>query len=116
MVQFPIVYSTENGRSDVLDFLSGLSIDGQARSRALLQALASGQLELGRPHVAFLREGIWELRVRSGTTQYRYLFGLLGSHRYLILKAWQKDRSAVPPETIREAARRLAGWKRRYSI
>ncbi len=113
MSRFPAVYSTENGRSEVDQFLRGLPVDAMAMCRAKMRALAEGEMELERPHVAFVEDGIWELRVRWHQSQYRFLFGLLGRHKYIMLVPWQKDQSAIPRSSIELAKRRHSEWQRR---
>ena len=58
--------------------------------------------ELRRPAVDFLRDGIFELRWRAGTVQYRILFFYHGRNRVVLTHGFTKE-GKVPNEEIERA-------------
>jgi phage-related protein len=65
--------------------------------------------ELRRPIADMLRDGIYELRTRHGTVQYRLLYFFHGQNVAVLTHGLTKEQR-VPPELIDEALRR----KRRF--
>ena len=61
--------------------------------------------ELRRPDADLLRDGIYELRVRVGTVNYRLLYFFHGRDVALLAHGLTKER-AVPPAEIDRAVRR----------
>ncbi|HEY8746942.1 MAG TPA: type II toxin-antitoxin system RelE/ParE family toxin [Tepidisphaeraceae bacterium] len=65
--------------------------------------------ELRRPHVDYLRDGIYELRAKERTVQYRILFFYHGRNAVILAHALTKEKT-VPDRDIERAKER----KRRY--
>lgn len=76
---------------------------------ARVRLLAAAGHELRRPHSAPLRDGIYELRSRVGTVNYRLLYFFHGKDIAVVAHALTKE-SDVPPSDIQRALER----KRRY--
>ena len=55
--------------------------------------------ELWRPIAAFLRDGIYELRVSRGHVNYRVLYGFVGD-RVVLLSHGCTKKKEVPPKEI----------------
>ena len=58
----------------VLDWLDSLPTKALDKCRVRIERLRDLGHELRRPEADFLRDGIYELRVRLGTTNYRMLY------------------------------------------
>lgn len=109
MPQITIVfYKEEDGEVPVLDWLRAL----QRRDRrayaaciARIQRLAARGHELRRPEADYLRDGIYELRVRRGRVQYRILYFFHGQPLAVLVHALTKE-GQVPPADIARAIRR----------
>lgn len=72
-----VFYQERPGHSPVLKWLNGLykkDNRGFGKCHQRLDYLATEGDALGRPYAAPLRDGIKELRVRSGKVQYRMLY------------------------------------------
>ena len=67
---------------------------------------------LGRPWVAPLGKGLWELRVRT-SRQLRILYFLHTGRTFVLLHAFVKKTREVPQSEIRIAARRMNEYLRR---
>ncbi|MFQ5903932.1 MAG: type II toxin-antitoxin system RelE/ParE family toxin, partial [Candidatus Binatia bacterium] len=71
-----IVYFRESsGRSPIEDFINKLDRDEQVDMAVAIDMLRSHGISLGRPWVAPLGKGLWELRVRT-RRQLRVLYFL----------------------------------------
>src|SRR5439155_27032955 len=71
-----VVYQDDPDTVPVLDWLDSLPTKAQDKCLVRIERLRDLGHELRRPEADFLRDGIYELRVRLGTTNYRvvYLF------------------------------------------
>ncbi|MBX3377542.1 MAG: type II toxin-antitoxin system RelE/ParE family toxin [Phycisphaeraceae bacterium] len=105
-------YAESDGSSPVIAWLQDLRrrdlrAFGACRARILL--LAALGHELRRPHADLLRDGIYELRSRVGSVNYRILYFFHGKNIAIVAHGITKER-AVPPREIERALER----KRRY--
>jgi putative component of toxin-antitoxin plasmid stabilization module len=72
-----VFYQEKDGSAPVVDWLKELrQTDAKAftKCRAALARLASLGHELRRPEADLLRDGIYELRIRMGSVNYRLLY------------------------------------------
>jgi hypothetical protein len=68
-----IFYEKPNGRCPAKEFLDGLSPKNDLPYIVrLLNLLEEFGNKLERPHVAYLRDDIWELRVKTRSGQFRF--------------------------------------------
>jgi phage-related protein len=105
-----IYFCDANGRSPVVEWLQSLRSHDQkawANCRAQLERLAAFGHELRRPAADFLRDGIYELRARSGHVQYRLLYFFHGRNVAVVAHAVTK-KDKVPPLEIERALKRRA--------
>jgi phage-related protein len=88
----------------VADFLYGLSTraDLPYIERALDLLSAFGQ-NLKRPHVAYLRDGIWELRVKTRNGQFRLFHFYFDNQTIVITHGYQKKTDKVADTEIKKA-------------
>lgn len=103
-----VFYRDESGAAPVLDWLRELRDTNRkafancvARVR-LLRALGH---ELRRPHVDYLRDGIYELRAKEQTVQYRILFFYHGRNVAVLAHSLTKKKT-VPAADIDRAVER----------
>lgn len=103
-----LFFAESGGRAPALDFLLELR---KRNRRAFLKCvvrverLAELGHELRRPEADVLRDGIYELRVRHGTINYRLLYFFAGKAIAVIGHAITKE-DAVPGREIDRAVRR----------
>jgi len=64
-----IYYETQSGACPVARFLDGLERRARAKTLAAIDLLDEEGAELRRPYADYLRDGIYELRVRVSTTR-----------------------------------------------
>ena len=66
---------------------------------------------LRRPHADMLRDGVYELRARSGNVNYRILYFFHGKNVAVLAHSLTKE-AKVPTGDIERAIRRMAGFKK----
>lgn len=101
--------SEANGRRLALEEFVALSTEGQAGLTKAMQRYRDGQAR--RQDVDSIGDGIFELRYRHGTEQFRVLFMHWGPH-LVALTAFQKKQPKTPkPDLDRARARARRWWK-----
>ncbi len=81
-----------------------------AKCRFLLDLLRTKGKELRRPYSDYLRDGIYELRARAGSVNYRLLYFFSGEYAAVISNGLTKE-SAVPDKEIDLTIKRKATFE-----
>jgi len=76
----------------------------------VIQLLTQSGYDLRRPHSDFLQDGIYELRTRVGTVNYRILYGFVGKNVALLSASFTKERR-LPRQELERAIARIAQYK-----
>ena len=90
-----------------LDDLRRREPKAHAKCLARILELAQKGNEMRDPHARYLRDGIWELRAKSGRVQYRLLYFFFGKNIVTVSHGIVKERE-VPPSEIELAFSRRA--------
>ena len=93
------VYQEENGTVplwDWMDLLPRKIVDKFTQRFTLLE---NDGYDLRRPVVDFLRDGIYEIRIKRGRVNYRVLYGFVGQNVVLLSHGCTKKKE-VPPKEI----------------
>lgn len=99
-------FREDSGRSPVESFIDALSTDEKVDTTVGIDLLRSHGVSLGRPWVAPLRNGLWELRIRT-RRQLRIVYFLSTERNFVLLHAFVKKTREVPDSEIRIATRRM---------
>src|SRR6266568_4637366 len=100
-------YYAQDGRSDVREFLLGLSEKARDKCLAYINMLKDPGPPLTRNYVGHVRGRIWELRPEWGGTEFRFLYAALPESRFVILTGLKKDRRRLRETDIARAEARL---------
>ena len=92
-----VLFTEENGRSPVREFLQGLDLRTQARLRRAVELLTQRNVHTGEPLVRHLEGKLWELRVESNTNIYRLVYFFHTGRRIVFLQR-------LPEEDAEDAA------------
>jgi phage-related protein len=112
MPQVHVVYfREEDGTVPMLKWLDALPAKALDKCRVKLERLRTIGHELRRPEADYLRDGIYELRVRFGTVNYRMLYFFHGNIAAVVSHGLCKEKR-VPPGQIDQAV----SAKRRFAI
>lgn len=110
-----VFYAERGGRPPVLEWLRDLKRrdrQGLARCIARMEQLAAMGHELRRPAADYLRDGIYELRAKSGRVQYRILYFFHGRDVVVLAHAIVKAGAAVPAADVDKAGHRKRMYER----
>ena len=107
-----VFYQAQPGNSPVLDWLKEINATNPKaydKCRAAIARLALLGHELRRPEADYLRDDIYELRIRSGSVNYRLLYFFHGRTVSVVAHGLTKE-AAVPAASINQAIARKAAF------
>jgi phage-related protein len=114
MPQTEVYYFREDdGSVPVLDWLLKLQSKNERAFRKcfeLVHLLRQFGSELRRPRADYLRDGVYELRTRVGSVNYRMLYGFVGKDVTVLACGLAKEK-AVPDKEIDRACERIRRYK-----
>ena len=106
MPETPVVfYKEDNGAVPARDWLDDLPRKASLKCRRTIQRLGALGHELRRPEADYLRDGIYELRIRLGSVNYRLLYFFYQDVAAVVSHGLTKERR-VPPREIEKAIER----------
>ena len=106
-----VFYQDKDGKAPLLDWLDGLPAKAQDKCRVKIRRLRELGHELRRPEADFLRDRIYELRVKLQRLNYRMLYFFRGSLAAVLSHGIVKER-IVPPMEIERAIERKQRFER----
>jgi hypothetical protein len=105
-----IIYRETDGTVPLLDWLDDQPEKVQDKCFAVMKSLAEHGFELRRPLCDYLWDGIYELRARYGTVNYRILYGFVGQNVVLLSHGCTKEKT-VPRSEVEQAIKNLKNYK-----
>lgn len=110
MPQTKVIFFQEtDGTIPVLEWLDVLPGPAVVKCRVKLERLKELGHELRRPEADYLRDGIYELRIRLQRINYRFLYFFHGNTAAVVSHGITKER-AVPPKEIDRAIERMRAF------
>ena len=100
-----VFYRETDGTVPVLEWLDALPRPAVVKCRVKLDRLRELGHELRRPEADFLRDGIYELRIRLQRINYRFLYFFHGTTAAVVSHGIIKERE-VPQKEIDRAIKR----------
>lgn len=94
----------------VLDWFGTLPAKAQAKCLERIEYLRELGHEARRPHADYLRDGVYELRARWGSVNYRILYSFHGTVAAVLTHGLVKE-DRVPPKEIDWARERMKRFK-----
>jgi phage-related protein len=107
-----VFYQEKEGDAPVVEWLRELNATNSKAYDKCRAAIARPALlghELRRPEADYLRDGIYELRVRLGSVNYRLLYFFHGQTASVIAHGLTKE-AAVPASDIKRAIARKSAF------
>jgi phage-related protein len=108
-----VFYTTEMGRCPVLQELNELSRGNKSKILAAIQLLEANGRSLREPHVKYMGQGLWELRVSIQPGTYRVFYFYAEEDELVFLHAFQKKTQKTPLKELDLTRQRMADWNRR---
>lgn len=112
-----VFYQDEDGTVPILEWFEQLPEKALDKCRVKLERLRELGHELRRPEADYLRDGIYELRVRVGSVNYRMLYFFHENIAAVVAHGLTKEKR-VPPKDIDRAVaakQRFAENPRRHT-
>jgi phage-related protein len=109
-----ILYTDNQGRCPVQEYLDSVQEQDLVAIRQRMEALARGIQPLERPYAARLEGRIWEARKKVKKINHRLLFARLSNGDFLYLIGIAKQQAQVPKADIDRASEWLTRWERRH--
>jgi phage-related protein len=103
-----IFFQDKDGKAPALEWLNELGTNDEKafdKCRAALARLALLGHELRRPEADFLQDGIYELRIRKGSGNYRLLYFFYGRNVSVVAHGLTKE-ATVPISDVNRAVAR----------
>jgi len=105
-----LIYRDDEGSVPILAWLDELPPKAQDKCRVKIERLRELGHELRRPEADFLRDGIYELRVRLQRVNYRMLYFFHRDSAVVLSHGLVKERR-VPPKEIDRAVKHRAKYE-----
>jgi phage-related protein len=106
-----LLYRDDDGTVPILEWLDGLPPKAQDKCRVKTERLRELGYELRRPEADFLRDGIYELRVRLQRVNYRMLYFFHRDTAVVLSHGLVKERQ-VPSKEIDRAIEHRAKFEK----
>jgi phage-related protein len=104
-----VIFCEASGSAPLLDWLEGLPAKARYKCIVRIERLKALGHELRRPEADILRDGIHELRARTGTINYRMLYFFHG--QTAVISHGLTKEQGVPDREIGLAVERKAQFK-----
>jgi phage-related protein len=101
-----VFYRDDDGSVPILDWFDALPPKALDKCRVKLERLRDLGHELRRPEADYLRDGIYELRVRLGSVNYRMLYFFHGNVAAVVSHGLTKEQRVDPRDIDRAVAAR----------
>jgi hypothetical protein len=108
------LFRNADGSTPILDWLAKIEARNRKsyeKCRSYLQRLSVFGRELRRPTADYLRDGIYELRIKHLGVNYRILYGFVGPDVVLVSHGITKEKK-VPAKEIDLAAEHLTKYRK----
>ncbi|MEW6349505.1 MAG: type II toxin-antitoxin system RelE/ParE family toxin [Thermodesulfobacteriota bacterium] len=110
-----IFFREDDGTAPMAAWLKSLDMKTQNKCVIRLEMLRDLGNEWRRPYADYLRDGIYELRVKVGTVNYRMLYFFHGSTAVVLSHGFPKE-DRVPAKEIDKAVERRSRFVRNPEI
>lgn len=98
-----IFYRKEDGTCPIKDFLDSLDVKMRARTSRLLLLLEQNGNELREPYSKYLRDGLFELRIKQGNNISRILYFFMSSSKIILTNGFIKKTLKTPTSELQLA-------------
>ena len=110
-----VFFCGEDGQALILEWMDELPAKAQDKCTVRIERLAEQGHELRRPEADYLRDGIYELRVKHARVNYRMLYFFFGPNRAVVTHGFSKQEAKVPNKETDRALRLKRAYERRPS-
>jgi len=101
-----VIYCESDGSAPFLKWFSNLTEKVQDKIVVRLERLGELGHELRRPEADYVRDDVYELRVKAHSVNYRILYFFHGRQLIVLSHGFSKQQAKVPESEIKTAMRR----------
>ena len=102
-----VLFREDDGSVPLLEWLDDLPAKVQDKCRIKIERLAELGYELRRPEADYLRDVVYELRIRHRSINYRMLYFFHENTAVVLSHGILKERAVPPKEIDRAVARKI---------
>ncbi|WP_294097092.1 type II toxin-antitoxin system RelE/ParE family toxin [uncultured Cetobacterium sp.] len=106
-------YEKENGKIPVKDFLLDLELKMRAKALKEIEILQTFGSELREPHVKYMQDGIFELRIKSANNISRIFYFFFTKEKIILTNGFIKKTQKTPKKEIEKAIEYKIDYVRR---
>lgn len=107
-------YTFDNGESPVKDFLDSLEKKMLAKALRELGLLQEFGHDLREPHVKYMQDGIFELRIKAGSDISRIFYFFFTKENIVLTNGFIKKTDKTPQRELIKATEYMKDYKRRF--
>ncbi|MBM2815983.1 MAG: hypothetical protein HW421_2745 [Ignavibacteria bacterium] len=111
-----IYYKTKSGKSPVEEFINLRSLKNQLKITAIIDYLEEKGISLPRPYADYLRDGIYEFRVKLSGDETRTLYFFCYETYIVLAHSFIKTSQKVPESDINIALKIKKDFLNRYNL
>lgn len=111
-----IYYKTKSGECPVKELIHNRSVDNQQKITTIIDYLQEIGVNLPRPYADYLRDGIYELRVKLSGDETRTLYFFCFDLYIVLTHTFIKTTQKVPESEINKALKIKEDFLKRYTI
>lgn len=109
-----LYYTDRGGNSHVEDFINSRNLNNQVKITAVIDYLQEMGVNLPRPYADYLRDGIYELRVKLSGDETRTLYFFCFENCIVLTHTFLKNTQKVPDSEINKALKFKDDLLKRY--
>lgn len=98
-----IFHKTKHGRVPVQEFINKLNVKTETKVRKYISLLSQEGPDLRRPYSDYLKEGMYELRIKLSPNNYRILYFFVQRTAIVLTHGFVKKTGKVPDREIKKA-------------
>lgn len=110
-----LYYSDSSGKSQVEDFINSRNLNNQVKITAVIDYLEEMGVNLPRPYSDYLRDGIYELRVKLSGDETRTLYFFCFEKYIVLTHTFLKKTQKVPDSEINKAIKLKTDFLSRFN-
>jgi phage-related protein len=110
-----LYYSDRSGKSQVEDFINSRNLNNQVKITAIIDYLEEMGVNLPRPYADYLRDGIYELRVKLSGDETRTLYFFCFESYIVLTHTFLKNTQKVPDNEIKKALKIKVDFLSRFN-
>lgn len=107
-------YRTNDDIAPVQEFLEGLDTKMRVKALHELDILQEFGINLREPHSKFIKDGIFELRIKFDSDISRIFYFFYVGHKIILTNGFIKKSNKTPKNKIKKALEYKTDYERRY--